>query len=83
MNKALITLAFLLTLLISSTKTFAWGSKGHALVAEVAFNYMDENTKKEVLKYLNGMTIEEAANWMDDERGNSYYNSRHRYGFAG
>jgi hypothetical protein len=50
MNKALITLSIILTLLISPIKTFTWGSKGHALVAKVAFNYMDENTKKEILE---------------------------------
>ena len=73
MNKALITLAILLTLIILPTTTFAWGSKGHALVAEVAFNYMDENTKKEVLKYLDGMTIEDTANWMDDVKKDHSY----------
>jgi hypothetical protein len=77
MNKALITLAFLLTLLISPSKTFAWGKQGHGLVAEVAFNYLDENTKKEVLKYLDGMTIEDAANWMDDIKKD------HSYDFMG
>jgi type III restriction enzyme len=30
-------------------------------VAEVAFNYLDENTKAYLLKYLDGMSIEEAA----------------------
>lgn len=66
MTKALFTLAFLLTLIISPAKTYAWGSKGHALVAKVALNYMYENTKKVVLQYLNGMTIHEVANWMDN-----------------
>lgn len=82
MNKALITLAFLLTLLIIPAKTFAWGSKGHALVAEVAFNYMDENTKKEVLKYLNGMTIEDAANWMDNVKSDHSYDYMRAYHYV-
>ncbi|MBC7847766.1 MAG: S1/P1 nuclease [Flavobacterium sp.] len=82
MNKALFTLTFLLTLLIYPIKTFAWGSKGHALVAEVAFNYMDENTKKEVLKYLDGMTIQEAANWMDNIKSDHSYDFMRAYHFA-
>jgi hypothetical protein len=82
MNKALITLAFLLTLIIVPAKTFAWGSKGHALVAEVAFNYMDENTKKEVLKYLDGMTIQEAANWMDNVKSDHSYDFMRAYHYV-
>ena len=82
MNKALITLVFLLTLLISPSKTFAWGKQGHALVAEVAFNYMDENTKKEVLKYLDGMTIEDAANWMDDIKKDHSYDYMGAYHYV-
>ncbi|WP_309612831.1 S1/P1 nuclease [Flavobacterium sp.] len=52
-------------LLLGSTQLFAWGHEGHKLVAEVAFNYMDEATKKNVLKYLDGMSMEDAGNWMD------------------
>jgi hypothetical protein len=43
----------------------AWGKKGHELVAQVAFHYLDDATKKNVLQYLDGMSIEQAANWMD------------------
>jgi hypothetical protein len=82
MNKALITLTFLLTILITPIKTFAWGSKGHGLVAEVAFNYMDENTKKEVLKYLNGMSIEDAANWMDNVKSDHTYDFMRAYHYV-
>lgn len=82
MNKALFTLTFLLTLLITPIKTFAWGSKGHALVAEVAFNYMDENTKKEVLKYLDGMTIQDAANWMDNVKSDHSYDYMRAYHYV-
>ena len=66
MNKFLVSITFLISILIIPSKTFAWGKKGHALVAEVAFNYLDENTKKIVLQYLDGTTIEDAANWMDN-----------------
>jgi S1/P1 Nuclease len=72
MNKALIALAFLLLLIISPAKTYAWGKQGHALVAEVAFHYMDKKTKKEVLKYLDGMSIQDAANWMDNVKKRSF-----------
>lgn len=51
--------------LLGTLQVSAWGYKGHKLVAEVAFNYLDESTKKNVLQYLDGMSLEEAANWMD------------------
>lgn len=51
----------------------AWGSKGHAMVAQVAFHHLDDATKKNVLAYLDGMTIEEAANWMDNIKDDHSY----------
>lgn len=60
-----IILIYILSLFIPS-QSFAWGRKGHDLVAEIAFNYLNENTKKIVVDYLDGMTIQDAANWMDE-----------------
>lgn len=57
--------AMAVLLLLGSSQMFAWGNRGHKIVAEVAFNYLDETTKKNVLQYLDGMTLDEAANWMD------------------
>ncbi|MCX6314713.1 MAG: S1/P1 nuclease [Sphingobacteriales bacterium] len=51
----------------------AWGNKGHGLVAEIAFHFLDDSTKKMVKEFLGNMTIEEAANWMDDSKSNSYF----------
>jgi hypothetical protein len=71
-------------LLLGSTQLFAWGHKGHTLVAEVAFNYMDETTRKNVLQYLDGMTLEEAGNWMDaikSDHANDYMKPYHYIDF--
>ncbi len=65
MKKYVFILTFLLCFL-PSTKTSAWGKTGHGLVAEVAFSFLPEKTKANVLAHLNGLTIEQAANWMDD-----------------
>lgn len=65
--------AFVLLSLSVPTTSFAWGKKGHALVAEVAFNYLDSNTRKVLLDYLDGMTIQDAANWMDDIKKDKTY----------
>jgi len=73
MKNTSLTLALLFVILIIPLKSLAWGKQGHAMVAEVAFKYLDENTKKIVLQYLDGMSIEEAANWMDDIKSDHNY----------
>ena len=67
---------FLVVVIFScfSAKSYAWGKRGHELVAQIAFRFLDDSTQQIVKKYLGNLSIEEAANWMDDERGNSYYN---------
>lgn len=71
MKKILVFVAFLS--IIFTSNTFAWGRKGHSLVAEVAFHYLDARTKQNVMNYLNGMSIEDAASWMDSMRSNKSY----------
>jgi hypothetical protein len=67
-------LSFILALcLLTSNNCLAWGEKGHALVAQVAINYLDANTKKIVTQYLNGMSFADAANWMDDIKSDTKY----------
>lgn len=59
--------------LLVPANSFAWGKKGHALVAKVAFNHLDPATRKALTEYLDGMTIQDAANWMDDIKGDKTY----------
>jgi hypothetical protein len=54
--------------------SFAWGKTGHELVAKVAFQLLDDSTRKMVKEYLGNISFEEASVWMDEQRGNSYYN---------
>jgi len=82
MTKSIIAVSFILIVMLSPSKTLAWGKKGHALVAEVAFTYLDENTKKVVLQYLDGMTIEEAANWMDTIKSDHSYDYMKPYHYV-
>lgn len=71
--KKIQSLIFALLLFTLSTKSFAWGREGHSMVAQIAFNYLDATTKEKVIKYLNGMSIEDAASWMDDLRSDKEY----------
>lgn len=67
--------ALLVVFLCAPLNSFSWGKKGHSLVAEVAFNYIDPNTRKVLLEYLDGMTIQDAANWMDDIKSDYTYDN--------
>ncbi|MBF4485764.1 S1/P1 nuclease [Flavobacterium sp. CSZ] len=77
-----IVITLLTILCLLPAKSLAWGRKGHALVAEVAFNYLDNETKKIVLGYLDGMTIEDAANWMDDIKDDKSYDYMKPYHYT-
>jgi hypothetical protein len=72
----------ILLILTSYSNVFAWGHKGHSLVAEVAFKYLDAKTKQNVLSYLNGMSIEEASNWMDEMRSDRKYDYMKLYHYV-
>lgn len=69
-------------MVLFSANSFAWGRKGHTMVAQVAFGYLDEATKKNVLGYLDGMSLEEAANWMDDIKGDRSKDFMKAYHYA-
>ena len=81
----IIKLNFLLFLfLLNSHNSSAWGSKGHGIVADIAFAYLDADTKKVVLQYLDGMTIQEASTWMDnikDDHSYDYMKPHHYVNF--
>ncbi len=61
------------TLFFIPNKVSAWGKKGHSLTAQIALHYLDSDTKNKVLKYLGGMSFEEAASWMDELRSKKEY----------
>jgi hypothetical protein len=67
MKKAIALLVFTVAL-CAHTPSFAWSKKGHELVAEIAFHFLDSATRAKVQHYLTGMRIEAAATWMDDIR---------------
>jgi hypothetical protein len=75
-------IALLIISIILPLKSFAWGKQGHSIVAEVAFNYLDANAKSNLLKYLDGMSIEDASNWMDDMRDDHSYDYMKPYHYV-
>lgn len=61
-------------LFAKSTLCFSWGAKGHKIVADIAYNYLDKNIQDSVHKYLGGMSFKDAALWMDVVLTDKYYN---------
>ena len=66
----------------STEHAWAWGARGHGLVAEVAFSMLDSATKERVHKYFSDLTIEQAANWMDEIRSDHKYDYMKTWHYA-
>ena len=73
MKKYVLLFVLASSLLAIPARSFAWGKTGHGLVAEIAYHFLDDSTKKLVKNYISNMSIEEMASWMDENRSNSYY----------
>ncbi|MEO8771920.1 MAG: S1/P1 nuclease [Ferruginibacter sp.] len=74
MKKGMAAFTLFVLMTVTSQKCLAWGKEGHEMVAEIAFRFMDDSTKKIVKSFLGNLSIEEASTWMDDSKSNSYYN---------
>lgn len=70
MKKILATFSFML---LAYSSAFAWERTGHALVLAVAMQYMDDNAKAVLDKYMNGLSAADAASWMDEIKGDPKY----------
>lgn len=56
-------------LFLSACTAFAWGPKGHAVVADVAASHISKKTAKKIEKVLDGQTMVDVSSWMDGLRG--------------
>ncbi len=66
----LLTLLAFLTIVPSA---FAWGGKGHDIVAEIASRHVDRKAKKEIERLLDGRSMVFYSTWMDNIRGEEQY----------
>jgi hypothetical protein len=58
---------------IQPSSCFAWGREGHHIVAEIAYKYLSEQARTNVMNYLGGISIDEAGVWMDEMRSDKSY----------
>lgn len=61
-------LALSLITLLSARTSHAWGPSGHRIVAIVARHHLSDAATKEVNRLLDGDSLEDVANWADEER---------------
>lgn len=74
MKKKLLLLTFVM-LSCSHTLLFAWSREGHHIVVEIAYQLLSNSAREKLKAYLGNMSIEDAATWMDEQRGtNNQYN---------
>ena len=67
--KSILTCFFLYVL--PATQAFAWGSEGHRIVADIAEQYLEPATARQVHDLLavdNATTLADVANWADQIR---------------
>lgn len=60
-------------LLCASINTWAWGEKGHKMVAQIAKKCLDKSIIDSVQFYLGKMSFKRASVWMDEVRKDSEY----------
>jgi hypothetical protein len=53
--------------------SFAWGAEGHKMVATIAKKKLNAGVEAKVQQYLDTITFEKAAVWMDEIRSNHAY----------
>ncbi|MFM2224717.1 MAG: hypothetical protein RJA07_919 [Bacteroidota bacterium] len=69
MKKILVLIFFV----VGIAPTYAWGTKGHHIVAVIAKQYLEKGVQDSVQKYLGDIPFEDAATWMDDMRKDKTY----------
>lgn len=59
--------------LCTFSQAFAWGPRGHKIVAQIARHYTDKSVMDSVEHYLDDISLEKAGYWMDEMMMNSSY----------
>lgn len=71
---------FVFCFLASSFKLSAWSKEGHHIICAISRQYMSDQARDSIQKYLGDLSFEEASVWMDEARrqsGHAYLNTWH------
>lgn len=72
MKKLAISLVCIL-MLFDPTDAFAWGAKGHDVVAAIAEQHLTPKAKRKINKLLDGRSIVYYSSWMDNIQNSPYW----------
>ena len=72
MKKILITFLSMI-MLLNATNAFAWGAKGHDVVAAIAEQHLTPKAKRKINKLLDGRSIVYYSSWMDNIQNSPYW----------
>lgn len=68
-------------MLLMPSQLWAWGQKGHRIIAEVAYHYLSAGTRNKVDKVLGKHGMIYAANWADEIKSDTIYPQSHSEGW--
>ena len=60
-------------MLLDPTNGFAWGAKGHDVVAAIAEQHLTPKAKRKINKLLDGRSIVYYSSWMDNIQNSPYW----------
>jgi len=72
----------IIILIFLNHSIFAWSNKGHRTIVQIAKSHLDATTIENVNSYLNGMSWEDAACWMDESSNDKIQQSMKPWQFA-
>jgi len=73
MKSAYILIVFLITFLTGNANNPDWGQTGHRTVGEIAGNYLEAKTKREISKILDGQSLALVSTYADDIKSDKRY----------
>ena len=60
-------------MLFDPAQAFAWGAKGHDIVAAIAEEHLTPKAKRKIKKLLDGRSIVYYSSWMDNIQNSPYW----------
>ena len=75
-------ITIILTIALSSQLVYGWGANGHRVIGEVAQQYLTEKAQQGIQELLNGPTLAEVSNWMDNIKSNDTYDSLYSWHYT-
>lgn len=77
MKRTLDCLSFLLAIVLGCAPAFAWGPKGHDIVASIAEQHLTPHAERSLKKILEGRSLVYYSSWMDNIQNSPYW----KYGY--